>query len=260
MWYLYEAYKRSSVILHMVRKIYVLVCMWNIRGVFFTCLVREDMTDDLKLTIYYDNLPVVLKLLIVLRPLSHTNQFLRTRIRTLWRCLDLFGCMWWHCTACIDIPELIGVWGNIVKLNSLALWAHHLIVWNQGTQSDKDTHTNLFLYKQTLFYVPNPVIPTLLPSLPTSPWHVDCTEVATGNCLLGVSLYSFRIFTRGNSITVGLTKIQVCLRTKIIYLGEWNWSWIHFNIINTLDLHSETNSYIPIQNNCYARRWFFPIC
>lgn len=27
--------------------------------------------------------------------------------------------------------EWIGVWANPVKLNSLAFWAHHLMVWNQ---------------------------------------------------------------------------------------------------------------------------------
>lgn len=31
-----------------------------------------------------------------------------------------------------ETSEVIGVWGNFVKLNSLALWAHHPIVWNHS--------------------------------------------------------------------------------------------------------------------------------
>lgn len=60
---------------------------------------------------------------------------------------------------------------------------------------------------------------TLLTSLPTSPWQVNCIAVPTGNCLSGVSKFSFRSLTRGISITVGLTEMHV---KKLVINVVWH--------------------------------------
>lgn len=38
--------------------------------------------------------------------------------------------LYWHPRPDRVDSEWIGVWANPVKLNSLAFWAHHLMVWN----------------------------------------------------------------------------------------------------------------------------------
>lgn len=88
-----------------------------------------------------------------------------------------------------ETSEWMGVWGNFVKLISLAFWAHHPIVWNHSMKcfqsAWKKNKEIQFIFFYCLFVIV--LIHTWLGSLPICPSQVNCIKVPLENCLLGVS-------------------------------------------------------------------------
>lgn len=130
---------------------------------------------------------------------------------------DIFvkNCLWWiHVCQLIDNSilkhEYMRVYSYAILLYQ---WHFYTQLWMEITKIKKNEKR----FCRSIF--PSIALKrTLVWSLPTSPWQVNCIAVSTGNCRSGVSYPSFSILTLGISIKVGLTETEIKGYNKYLWL------------------------------------------